>query len=224
MTSTKTFVIGVKPRDVLVDIKGLPDYATNAYIRFWMLHALHGEPLPPREEKKPREEWDAWFRDKLDMKNVRTWIKARDELLRLAKIRMTDDGRLYIGRTMRDAEKRRGGDVSKWSGEPDPQGALELGGAHWAQSAEGRARHAPPVHEPVEQAVDDAGERATSAEVPPNFARTSADVRPIWLSKPLIFHERRASYSYSWSRSDHEVVAAVPFAAARARDGPPASA
>ncbi len=215
MTSSKTFVIGVKPRDVLVDIKGLPDYATNAYLRFWMLHALHGEPLPPREEKKPREEWDAWFRDKLDMKNVRTWIKARDELLRLSKIRMTDDGRLYIGRTMRDAEKRRGGDASKWGGPADPQGNLELVGVHWAQTAAGRA-----VHGPVDSPVDAPGEPDTSPEVRPNFGRTSGDVRPILLPKPLIFHERRPAYSCSWSKSDHESVAAIPFGSARARAGP----
>ena len=221
MTSSKTFAVVVKPRDVLVDIKGLPDYATNAYLRFWMLHALHGEPLPPREEKKPRDEWDAWFRDKLDMKNVRTWIKARDELLRLSKIRMTDDGRLYIGRTMRDAEKRRGGDPSKWSGDDDPQSAFDLGGVHWAQTAEGRAAHGPterPVYSPVDIPVDVPGKLAGSPEVPPNIGRTSPDVRQIWRPKSLILNERRPLLSCSWSYSDdHESVAAVPFGSARAR-------
>jgi len=218
VSSTKTFVIAVKPRDVLVDLKGLPDFATNAYMRFWMLHALHGEPLPPREEKKPREEWDAWFRDKLDMKNVRTWIKARDELLRLAKIRMTDDGRLYIARTMREAERRRGGDESKWGGDSD-QGGFEFTGVHWAQTPEGRAEHGPSVDDPVEKTVDVPGKLATSAEDRPNFARTSPEDRPIWLSNPLILRGRADSSSYSYSKSDHEVVV-VRLGAPRARGDP----
>jgi hypothetical protein len=33
-----------------------------------------------------------------DMKNVRTWRRARDELLKKARIRVPHDGRLYIGR------------------------------------------------------------------------------------------------------------------------------
>lgn len=219
MSSSKTFNINVKPRDVLVDLKGVSPAATNAYIRFWMLHALHGEPLPPREEKIGRDEWDAWFRDKLDMKNVRSWITPRDELIALGKIRVADDGRLYIGRTMRDAEKRRGGDPSRWDGEgDDDQGALDLQGVHPAQRQRGTADGAQKV---VEKPVEQPGEILISGEVRPKFGQTSPDVRPTWRPKCLIFHGTWAVSSCSESKSIHEFVV-VSHRYPRAR-GDPAS-
>lgn len=217
MSSSKRFTVNVKPRDVLIDFKGLSDRAAKAYHFFWMLHELHGEPLPPREERIDRAEWDFWFRDHLDMKNVRTWIAARDELLRLAKIRQADDGRLYIGRTMRAIEEKRGGDASKWGGDSD-QGRLELGGVHPAQ------RHRMPTGLPqpaVEKPVGEApGEQRQSGEVRPKIERTSPDVRSIRLPKFLILRGSRPALSYSKSKSLHEVVVAVPFAAPRARGDP----
>ncbi len=206
MSSKKNFAITVNPRDVMVDMKGVSEKATKAYLHFWMLHSLHGEPLPPREEKLPRDEWDSWFRDKLDMKNVRTWFRARDELLSLGKIRQADDGRLYIGRTMRDAEKRRGGDPSKWTGGDDPQGKLCLEGVHCAQL-------------PRDKRVDEPGEIAESVEVTSKIERTSRDVPPKFPFKSLILFDWRPALSYSNSYS-HEVVAVIPFAAARARGDP----
>jgi hypothetical protein len=72
VSSSKAFVIPVMARDALHDMKGLSLEAKGALFSFWMLHEMHREPLPPREEKRPRDEWDEWFRDKLDLKNVRT--------------------------------------------------------------------------------------------------------------------------------------------------------
>lgn len=207
MSSSKTFVIGVKPRDVLVDLKGMSEKATNAYLRFWMLHALHGEPLPPREEKIDRDEWNAWFRDKLDMKNVRTWIRARDELLALSKLRIADDGRLYIGRTMRDAEKRRGGDPARWSSEGDGQGDLDLQGVHCAQLA-------------VEKPVEAPGELRQSGEVRAKFERTSTELPRNLPPKCLFSFESRPSLSWSKSKSIHELLLSGVGIRARARGDP----
>jgi hypothetical protein len=58
MGREKQFNINVKPRDVLADVHDVSDSAGLAYLKFWMHHALHGEPLPPRDVKKPRSEWD----------------------------------------------------------------------------------------------------------------------------------------------------------------------
>lgn len=220
MSSTKTFNINVKPRDVLVELKGVKPGPANAYIRFWMLHALHGEPLPPREEKIDRDEWDEWFRDKLDFKNVRSWIGARDELLRLAKIRQADDGRLYIGRTMRAVEEKRGGDPSKWGGDSD-QGRLCLEGVHAAQR---RGVAQPPEDKVVDKPVESAGEDRQSVDVCPNIGRSSAEVRPIRLLKPLIFNGSRGRSSLQVPSLFMSVVAAVPFGAPRARGDPAACA
>lgn len=207
MAKQKQFRLDVFPRDVLADVHDLDANAGFAYLKFWMHHALHGEPLPPRDVKKPRAEWDEWFRDLLGMKNVRTWRNARDELLKLGKIRQADDGRLYIGRTMRDAERKRGGDPLKWS-DDDRQGKLCLEGMHCAQRR-------------VEKPVGDPVSISDSPEVRPNIAQTSPDVRPIRLPNPLILRGSRAALSYSQSKS-HEVVAVISTVAARARGDPAA--
>jgi hypothetical protein len=175
-----------------------------------MLHALHGEPLPPREEKIDRDEWDAWFRDKLDMKNVRTWIRARDELLALSKIRVADDGRLYIGRTMRDAEKRRGGDPARWT-------ARATGRA--TSTCRACIAHRLPVDKPVEAP----GELRQSGEVRSKFERTSPDVPPKPAAQVLIFHESRPALSYSKSKSLHELLLSSVGDCARARGDPTAA-
>lgn len=205
----------IKTRDALLDVKGLSAEACGVYFKFWMLHHLHGEPLPPKEEKKPRDEWDEWFRDALDMKNVRTWRRSRDELLAKARIREDADGRLYIGRTKRDLK-----DKKRWNGATDDgQPSLDL--------QPPTARPAPSNDDDDAQVavgnpVDAVGEPAASTEVRANIDRTSPDVRPKLPAKWLIFHETRPLYSYSQSNSLHEFVVAVPFAAARARDGPQA--
>lgn len=215
VSSRKTFVIAVNPRDVMVDMKGVGDKATKAFLHFWMLHSLHGEPLPPREEKVPRDEWDRWFRDRLDMKNVRTWLNAREELLRLGKIRQTEDGRLYIGRTMRDAEKRRGGDPSKWGGNSD-QGQLCLEGKHWSQDADERCARKLDAQPVVDKPVESVGEDAASPEVRAMIGQSSREVRLICLPNLLILRKSRPALSDSNSNS-HEVVAVIIGDAARGR-------
>lgn len=221
----KNFNINVKPRDVLVDIKGLSAGAVLAFLRFWMHHHLHGEPLPPAEERV--EDVDEYFRELLDMKNVRTWRKARDELLAKARIRQTPDGRFYIGRTMRelggvapdDDENEGGNDTGAQGGGNGGQGRLPL--MRVVRSAVGK---------PVDDAVDGAGKAATSAEVPSNFATSSGEVPPnIDGSSPDVAIQpvdiqrnwvRPFIVSSSSTPFDHEVVVAVPFGAARARGDP----
>ena len=56
MTREKTFNINVKPRDLLVDVKGLTADAISAYVKFWMHHHLHGEPLPPAGADVPDQD------------------------------------------------------------------------------------------------------------------------------------------------------------------------
>ncbi len=225
MSRRKNFNINVKPRDVLVDIKGLSAGAVLAFLRFWMHHHLHGEPLPPAEEKVA--DVDEYFRELLDMKNVRTWRKARDELLAKARLRQMPDGRFYIGRTMRDAgypvpdddKDKGGGDSgSQGGGNSGGQGSLPLmrvvGGA-------------------VGKPVDGAGKAAASDEVRPNIATSSGEVPSnIERSSPDVAHQP-VDITRNWVRPfivsststpfDHEVVVAVPFGAARAR-GDPATA
>lgn len=219
----KNFNINVKPRDVLVDIKGLSAGAVLAFLRFWMHHHLHGEPLPPAEERV--ENVDEYFRELLDMKNVRTWRIARDELLAKARIRQMPDGRFYIGRTMREAgypvpddDKDKGGsDPEAQGGGNGGQGSLPLmrvvGGS-------------------VGKPVDGAGKVATSEEVRPNIATSSAEVPSnIDASSPDVALQpvdiprnwgRPFRVSFSSTPFNHEVVAAVPFGAARARGDPEA--
>lgn len=226
MSSSKAFVLSVMLRDALVDMKGLSPEAKGVFTQFWYMHELHREPLPPREEKIPVSEWDEWFRDKLDMKNVRTWRRIRDELLARAKIRQADDGRLYIARTMRAVERKRGGDLAKWGGssdDDDAQGGLGLAGAHWAQSAAVRAEHAgaePVVDEPVDTPVGDAGELSQSGELRANFGQSSPDHRPNWRPNPLIWNGSEPALSYSNSKSSHELLLSPSLIAARARGDP----
>lgn len=220
----KNFNINVKPRDVLVDIKGLSAGAVLAFLRFWMHHHLHGEPLPPAEERV--ENVDEYFRELLDMKNVRTWRIARDELLAKARIRQTPDGRFYIGRTMRevggvapdDDEDEGGSDSGTQGGGNGRQGSLPLmrvvGGS-------------------VGKPVDGVGKVATSEEVRPNIATSSGEVpsnidgsspdvaiQPVDIQRNWV---RPFIVSSSSTPFDHEVVVAVPFGTARAR-GDPATA
>lgn len=216
MSSTKQFVVPVKPRDTLLDTSDLSLEAAGALFRFWMLHEMHREPLPPREEKLPKDAWDEWFRDKLFLKNVRTWRRVRDELLEKAKIRRADDGRLYIGRTMRAVEEKRGGDPSRWGGESDQLG-LKLEGVHAAQLGPQAA-----VEKPVPKPVDQPGELCQSGDVRPKIERTSGDDCPNWRPNPLIYNGTRPALSYSKSQSPHEVVVVIPFGAARARGDPAA--
>ncbi len=217
MSSLKAFVLAVKLRDALLDLKGLSPEAKGIFQTFWYTHEMYREPLPPREFKGGRGEWDEWFRDKMDLKNVRTWRRIRDELLAHSKIRQADDGRLYIGRTMRAIEEKRGGDPALWGADSD-QGSFDLQGVHAAQR---RAVEGEKVAQAaVDQPVESGGENPGSGEVRAMIGQSSVDHRPMLDFNPLIFHETRALYSYSKSKSLHEVVVAVPFVAARARDGP----
>lgn len=196
MTREKNFNIDVKPRDLLVDVKGLSADAGFAYLKFWMHHHLHGEPLPPAEEDVPDQ--DEYFRDLLDMKNVRTWRRARTELLKKARLRLTEDGRLYIGRTMRDLAKRK----ERKSPSDDDDGKGGNGGNQPRLPFT-------VVDNTVDKRVDAPGKAAESGEVRPNIERSSPEVRQNRAPKSLISHETRCTPSYSSPfDEDHEVVVA----------------
>lgn len=221
----KNFNINVKPRDVLVDIKGLSAGAVLAFLRFWMHHHLHGEPLPPAEERV--EDVDEYFRELLDMKNVRTWRKARDELLAKARIRQTPDGRFYIGRTMREV----GG--AAHDDDDQDEGGSDSGAQGGGSGGQGSLPLMRVVGGSVGKPVDGSGKAATSAEVRPNIATSSGEVpsnidrsspdvarQPVDITRNWV---RPFIVSSSSTPFDHEVVAAVPFGTARAR-GDPATA
>ena len=212
----KNFNINVKPRDVLVDIKGLSEGAVAAFLKFWMHHHLHGEPLPPAEERV--DDVDEYFRDLLDMKNVRTWRKARDELVAKARIRMTTEGRYYIGRTMREV------------GGVEPDDDEDDGGADQGGGGQG-SLSLTVVRNSVDELVDDMGQAAgspdgcpniatSSGEVPPNIERSSSDVG----GQVIDFQENRGRpfmFSSTPSPSSHAVVAVTESRCrAGARDGP----
>jgi len=214
MSRGKNFNINVKPRDVLVDVKGLSADAGFAYLKFWMHHHLHGVPLPPREEQV--EDFDEYFRDLLDMKNVRTWRKARDELVKKARLRVTEDGRLYIGRTMREVGKTETPDDSESGGDNG-------GGQPRLPFTVVRNSGDEPVGRP--------GKVATSGDVPPNIEQCSGEVRPnIERSSPDVARQvvdiernkgRPFIVSSPPSHFDSDVAAAL-MASPRAR-GDPAS-
>lgn len=223
--SGKNFNINVKPRDLLVDVKGLSADAGFAYVKFWMHHHLHGEPLPPREERI--DDVDEYFRDLLDMKNVKTWRRARDELVAKARIRVTEDGRYYIGRTMRELADDE--EPSDGGAEPGDQGA---GGAQRAlplmRVVAGLA--SAPVDGSVGNPVDGAGQPSGSGEVHPKFERSSGEVRANFdrssgevAFQPIdIIGFRVPPFMFFSLPSplDHEVVVAESRFSARARGDP----
>ncbi len=194
MSRGKNFNINVKPRDVLVDVKGLSADAGFAYLKFWMHHHLHGEPLPPREEQV--EDFDEYFRDLLDMKNVRTWRKARDELVKKARLRVTEDGRLYIGRTMREvgkAETPEGSDSGGDSGGGQPRLPFTV----------------------VRNSGDEPGGRpgkvATSADVPPNIEQCSGEVRPNIGRSSADVARQPIDLKRNWVRPFRVFFPSIPF-------------
>jgi hypothetical protein len=232
MTRKKNFCIGVYPRDLLADIKGLSADAGFAYVKFWMHHHLHGEPLPPAEEHVPDQ--DEYFRDLLDMKNVRTWRRARDELVKKARLRLTEDGRFYIGRTMRDLARRN--DRKMAPGDDDDHGSgSDNGSTGGGQSRLPFSVVSNDVDRPGKP-VDRPGKAAESGEVRPNIGqssgevrsnieRSSGEVRPNRRGKSLILPESRGALSCSSlfysSHFNHEVVVAGTRFPARARGDPP---
>lgn len=232
--SGKNFNANVKCRDALLDMKGLSPDAGFAYFKFWMHHHLHGVPLPPREEQV--DDVDEYFRDLLDMKNVRTWRKARDELVAKARIRVTEDGRFYMRRTMREVgredgpwdledEDAEGGPGSESGGGSAGGGAGVVGGGRQSSLPLMRV-----VGKSVDQPVDGAGQAATSGDVSPNIGRCSGDVCPnIGRSsadvacQPLDITRNRGRpfiVSSLPSPLDHEVVVAESRFPARARGDP----
>lgn len=226
--SGKNFNANVKCRDALLDMKGLSPDAGFAYFKFWMHHHLHGVPLPPREEQV--DDVDEYFRDLLDMKNVRTWRKARDELVAKARIRVTDDGRFYMRRTMREVGREDG----PWDLEDEDDGSESGGGgAPGGEGAGGRQSSLPlmrVVSKSVDQPVDGPGRAATSGDVSPNIGGSSADVCPNIrrcsaevAGQPLDITRNRGGPFIVFSLPsplDHEVVVAESRFSARARGDP----
>jgi hypothetical protein len=206
MSRRKSFVYDMYPQDFNDGVKGLTPATIGIYILLINLMRVESGPLPPRRLKLARGEFDEWIRDKLGLKNVKGWLKAKRELLADPdKLVELPDGRVANPRTERDLAERRGGGES---GGGDEQNVL-----------------------PFEQAagddpVDDAGNQrepvAASEEVSTNFRESFAEVLQNRAAKPLNSHHSRCASPYPCIRIPHEVVAAISGGAARARDGPAA--
>lgn len=198
MSRRKSFVYDMYPQDFNDGVKGLHPSVVGIYIMLINLMRVEGGPLPPRKLKKPRAEFDEWIRDKLGLKNVKTWLNAKRVLLGDPdKLVELPDGRVANPRTERDrAPKSRRDDGG------NDQGNLPL--------------------RPVSNDVDEQGtggeEAAASPEVPQNFQGTSEEVPAIGRSKPLILAVIGCVSPYPYIRIPLQVaVAETRF---RAREGP----
>jgi hypothetical protein len=192
----KSFVYDMYPQDFNDGVKGLHPSVVGIYIMLINLMRVEGGPLPPRKLKKRRDEFDEWIRDKLGLKNVKTWLNAKRVLLGDPdKLVELPDGRVANPRTERDRapKSQQGG---------GGQGSLPL-----------RA---------VSNDVDDRGtggeEAAASPEVRQNFQGTSEEVLPIGRSKPLILAAIGCASPYPCIHIPLQVAAARTRC--RARDSP----
>lgn len=207
MSRRKSFVYDMYPQDFNDGVKGLDDRLVGVYIKLINLMRIEGGPLPPRKLRLHRSEFDEWIRDKLGHKNIRTWLRAKRELLADPdKLVELPDGRIVNPRTERDVQAKR------------PKGGEGDGGAG-EQNVLPFDRPTAVVDNPVGDAGEEPGEAAISVDDRANIDRSSADVRSIRASKPLKSHHSRCAFPYPYIRIPHEVVAAAGTRF-RARDGP----
>jgi len=207
MSRRKSFVYDMFPQDFNDGVKGFKPATIGIYIMLINLMRVEGGPLPPRRLKLPRDGFDEWIRDKLNLKNVKTWLNAKAELLGDPdKLVEMADGRVANPRTERDvAGKKTGGQ------EPGEQSG---GGAGGGQT------HLQLVGSAVDGPVHERGEAAASPEVIENIRGSSAEVPSIGRRKPLKSRAIGcASPSPCIPVSLHEVAAAL-MVAPRARGDP----
>lgn len=223
MSRRKSFVYDMYPQDFNDGVKGFSLATIGIYVMLINLMRVEQGPLPPRHIRKPRDEMDEWIRDKLGLKNVKTWLKAKAELLADPdKLVELPDGRVANPRTERDLAGKKKGDDESGRG-----GGGERGGGQnvlpferaAADDAAGDAG-GDAVDGPVDDAVDGPGEAAASTEVPRNFCKTSAEVPSIGRRKSLILRTIGCvSPNPCIPVSLHEVAAAL-MVAPRARGDP----
>lgn len=209
VTRRKSFVYDMFPQDFNDGVKGFSPATIGIYVMLINLMRVEQGPLPPRRLRKRRDEMDEWIRDKLGLKNVKTWLKAKAELLDDPdKLVELPDGRVANPRTERDLAGKR---------KPEDGGSGESGGGDGGGQQTLRL-----VGKGVDEPVRDAGERAASPEVIEKIGGSFAEVPAMGAAKPLILRAIGcASPSPCIPVSLHE-VAAVMVIAARAR-GDPAS-
>jgi hypothetical protein len=202
MSRRKSFVYDMFPQDFNDGVKGFTPATIGIYVMLINLMRVEGGPLPPRRLKKPRDEFDEWIRDKLNLKNVKTWLKAKAELLADPdKLVELPDGRVANPRTERDMAKRGGGSGDSGDG----QNVLPFDRA---------------VDASVDDSVGDAGERVASTEVIDNFRGSSANDLQIRARKPLKSLNLRCALPYPYIHIPHEAVVAASTVAVRARGDP----
>lgn len=204
MSRRKSFVYDMYPQDFNDGVKGLAPATIGIYAMLINLMRVEGGPLPPRRLDKRRDEFDEWIRDKLNLKNVKTWLKAKAELLKDPdKLVELPDGRVANPRTERDLEKRRGGGSG--------------GGTEGGDGGQGTLRL---VSRSVDEPVEAVGELAASPDDLQNIGGSSAEVLTIRAANPLILADFRCVSSYPYIRIPLWVAAAESRCRARARDGP----
>lgn len=178
MSRRKSFVYDFYPQDFNDGVKGFSPATIGIYVMLINLMRVEGGPLPPRRLKKPRAEFDEWIRDKLNLKNRKTWLKAKTELLADPdKLVELPDGRVANPRTERDLAGKRGGEGESGEGGGGRQNVLPFD----------RTASAEAVDDAVDEPVHGPGEAAASPEVIDKFRGTSANVLPIGRRKSLIF-------------------------------------
>ena len=206
MSRRKSFVYDMYPQDFNDGVKGFAPATIGIYVMLINLMRVEGGPLPPRRLKKPRDEFDEWIRDKLNLKNVKTWLKAKRELLADPdKLVELPDGRIANPRTERDMARRGGGQGGDSGDEGDGQNVLPFDRS---------------VDEAVDGPVDQPGEQVASTEVIDNFRGSSANDLRMRASKPLKSFNVRCALPYPYIHIPHEAVAVIGTVAARARGDP----
>lgn len=197
MSRRKSFVYDMYPQDFNDGVKGLHPSVVGIYIMLINLMRVERGPLPPRKLRLPRAGFDEWIRDKLGLKNVKTWLNAKRVLLADPdKLVELPDGRVANPRTERECAPK-----SRQSG--GGQGSLPLR----------------PVSNDVDEPGTDGEEATASPELPQNFQGSSEEVLPIGRAKPLISAEIGCASPYPYIRIPLQVAVAKTRCRARGRRG-----
>ena len=184
MGRRKSFVYDMYPQDFNDGVKGFSPATVGIYIMLINLMRVEGGALPPRRLKKPRGEFDDWIRDKLNLKNVKTWRNAKAELLADPdKLVELPDGRIANPRTERDIAAKRGGEGGSGGQEDEARdGAEERANVLPFD----RSTPAVSVGNSVDDAVEGPGKETLSTEVIEKICGSSSEVMSIGPRKSLI--------------------------------------
>lgn len=219
MSRRKSFVYDMYPQDFNDGVKGFSDATIGIYIRLINLMRVEGGPLPPRRLTLSCDEFDEWIRDKLNMKNVRTWRKAKAELLADPdKLVLLPDGRVANPRTERDvAAQRPSGRAKEPADDDDDDDDSGEGGA----GGQGGLRLVGgSVGNPVDSPVNAPGKAAQSTEVPAKIGGSSAKHRAMRAYKPLKSNDFRCVSPYPCIPVSLMMLQLPSLVAPRARGDP----